>query len=820
MDDLRHFFCLVVLAISDVMDEEKKARAGDAAESPWRPGTPAAAVEVDCDGGPPLLEPCEHTVYEQDYIDWVCASVRNNNNVPMCKARTCAVSGNINIMVCMECEMRYCVAHAPRHASMSQHWVALGCWDMSTAHCYECGDDFNISDKKKDEPRMEVDTEAGGHASWLAYGYANAAAKWIANYGNTVCLNSSMQGFTCPGNESAWGINEWGTMFSNEAGGHASQLADGHAHAIKGIPNFGNTCYLNSLVQCLLVLGKLRERMLGPDAPTEFIGVALHDLFVNAENANNSGVLLDPSTLLACVRSLSSQFEGTSMQDSHEVFCFLRDGLNENRKPPNMQDSGLSAVAPTFIDSIFGGQLSVTTSCKCCSYSSVSHDVFYDLSVPVPPRGSPAKSVELKLVPTIDKSNTEKIHNFAEGSEASDYQSPASELDLEDVFMVKTSEPLKDDCTKVEHTSQRKDDAHGPLQTQKEAQGQIIQVPIKAVDFLPQNMLLDAKVEGMDVRAMDSHIPEDIGPPPPVSPIRKGNARITSDSDIEENDGVVIDNEFNESGFGAEAKTFSEEVISKGKGKSCSSSIVYNEVEDNKSLASIAECLELHFKAEMVEWTCENCSKVTQKPLTVQGKYCELMMSSTNEDKSVGHQTEQSEMITCQDEQSSNLNSLAVEGTSSSKQPDGSDAHHKVMLTVDSVTKGITPGTICDEQDLASDNIANKKPECHEGVQEVVPSCVPGEKQSNMLSGQDQNASTLDEGGGKEVNLHHSAHQEEENQSGQNDTNKGGIQTCLISKLPSVLVIHLKRSLGPHKVIGHVSFKEILDVGLFMDPRY
>ncbi|KAL5221859.1 hypothetical protein ABZP36_026572 [Zizania latifolia] len=450
-------FCLMVLAISDVMDEEKRARAGDAAESPRtspRLGTPAAAMEVDSDSGPPPLEQCEHTVYEQDYIDWVSASVRHSNHAPMCNAYKCAVSGGINIMVCLDCESRYCIAHAPRHASIAQHWVAFGCWDMSTAHCYMCGEDFDISDKKKGVPRMAVDTddlkkdergmmfgnEAGGHASWLADGYANAI-KWIENYGNTGYLNSLMQGFTCPGNKDEWGINEWGTMFGNEAGGHASRLSDGHAHAIKGIPNYGNTCYLNSLVQCLLVLGKLRERMLGPDAPTEVIGVALHDLFVDADNANNSGVLLDPSTLLACVRSLSSRFEGTSMQDSHEVFCCLRDGLNENRKPPNMQDGGPSAVAPTFIDSVFGGQLSVTTSCKCCSYNSVSHDVFYDLSVPVPPRGSPAKSVELKLVPTIDKSNTEKIHNFAEGS---DYQSPASELDLEDVFMVKTSEPLKD----------------------------------------------------------------------------------------------------------------------------------------------------------------------------------------------------------------------------------------------------------------------------------------------------------------------------------------------------------------------------------------
>ncbi|KAL5229919.1 hypothetical protein ABZP36_028695 [Zizania latifolia] len=349
------------------------------------------------------------------------------------------------------------------------------------------------------------------------------------------------------------------------------------------------------------------------------------------------------------------------------------------------------------------------------------------------------------------------------------------------------------DSTKVEEISQSSDAVHGPLQTQEEAQGQGIQALLKAVDFLSQNTLFDVKVEGMDVIAADSHIPEDI---PEL---------------------------INEPELIAEAKTLPAEVISEDKGKSQSSNTVYNEAEVIKPLASIEECLELHFKAEMIEWTCDSCSKAAQNPGIIPGKYSEPMMSSTNQDTTVdGDQTEQSEKITGRNEQSSNLNSSAVEGTSSSMQPHGSDSQNQVMLTVDSITKGITitPGRICVEQDLASDSIANKKPESHDGAQEAIPSCIPAEKRANLLSCQDQNASTLDEGRGEEVKLHHSALQVEENQSEQEDMNKGAIQTRLISKLPPVLVIHLKRSLRSDKVIGHVSFKEILDMGLFVDPSY
>ncbi|KAF0898189.1 hypothetical protein E2562_001833 [Oryza meyeriana var. granulata] len=219
----------------------------------------------------------------------------------------------------------------------------------------------------------------------------------------------------------------------------------------------------------------------------------------------------------------------------------------------------------------------------------------------------------------------------------------------------------------------------------------------------------------------------------------------------------------------------------------------------------------------MIEWNCGKCSKVAQKPGVILGKYSEPILPSTKEDTTVGvgDQNGQSEKITCQNEQSSKLE---VECTSSSSQPHGSGSQHQVMLTVDSISKGNTPGTISGEQDLASDNIRNKNSECHEGVEEAAPSCAPAEKHAKLLSGQDQNASTLDEGRGEQVKLDHSAHQVEENQNKQKHKNEGAIQTRLFHKLPPVFTIHLMRYLGPDKVVGHVSFKEILDLGLFVDP--
>uniref|UniRef100_A0ACD5YB55 Uncharacterized protein n=1 Tax=Avena sativa TaxID=4498 RepID=A0ACD5YB55_AVESA len=82
-------------------------------------------------------------------------------------------------------------------------------------------------------------------------------------------------------------------------------------------------------------------------------------------------------------------------------------------------------------------------------------------------------------------------------------------------------------------------------------------------------------------------------------------------------------------------------------------------------------------------------------------------------------------------------------------------------------------GKSCDEKDLASCSTADEKAESHESA---APSFLP------------------------------------------TDGNGGANETQLISKLPPVLTIQLERyTPGRSKLKGHVSFKEILDLGPFMD---
>uniref|UniRef100_A0A0D9XA18 Uncharacterized protein n=1 Tax=Leersia perrieri TaxID=77586 RepID=A0A0D9XA18_9ORYZ len=829
------------------MDEKKRPSEGDAPEIPQkspRLEQPTDLIDpwrqIGSNGG---THRCQHLLCGQDDIDLAITLIKTSIDSPICNVCKCDDSEGRIFLVCLDCEWRHCTRHAEQHAQVTRHWIALMYIAPNVAHCFACDDSYSISgvlfgermavDKgefsisacNKDDKGMMVDNEADDHASAVteastsdigtprcdhysiytedeidqvqrlvisgnitrmcssdcdnsrglmifvclgcqktfctahAYEHVKNTKHLIALLYHTPCLACCFQ---CD-RISVLIVEVDGRMpVDNETGGRASGSVIGHANAIKGIPNLGNTCYLNSL--CLLVLGRLRARILEPDAQMGRLGKVLRCLFEDTDCVNNSGGTLDPTMLLDCVRTLEPRFVGTPMEDSHEALCCLRNGLdNEERmiKSRNMQDGFPSAMAPTVFYSVFGGGLSFTILCKRCSFRSVSHAVFHDLSVPIPPKKSSAKSVESpawtkahrsqqkihsNLFEPIQKRNTDKTHTIAEDT---DSQSIASEL--EDVVMVKTSEALGVDSTEVEQISQSKDVAQDPLQIQTDK--------VQGKATFPQHVLFDVKIEGMDVATTDCHIPEDIGPPPPVPPLREENAQIESSTDVGKNDSAVLDDVYSEPEISSEPKTdiFSAEVTTEDKGRTGSSDIVCEKAQNIETLASIDECLELYFKAQMIEWVCENCSKVAQKLDIIQGIYSGPILSSINEDTTVGDKRGHSEKVTCQSEQ------------------------------------------------------CNKRPECCEGVQDAVPSCVPSEKQNNFLSSQYQNT-TLDD-----VSGNHSANQVEESQNELKDGNKGPIQTCLISKLPHVLAIHLKRNLGPNKVIGHISFKETLDMGLSED---
>ncbi|KAL6846813.1 hypothetical protein ACP4OV_024261 [Aristida adscensionis] len=326
-----------------------------------------------------------------------------------------------DLWVCLDCGRHFCggavadtkpYGHARRHAKQDRHWWAAKFDDPTVAYCLSCEKEVSI-----EMPKVE-------HAVSVAADDKMAAAE-----------DSNASGFV-----------------------------NCHGNVIKGLPNLRNTCFFNAVLQNLLALDRLRSKMLGPDVPTGPLSMSLKKLFVETSASNGAGGALSPKSLFSSICSKYPQFRGYQMQDSHELLrCFL-DGLRtEETEARKLAEDVSNAGVPTIVDSIFGGELSSTVSSTECSHSSVKHDQILDLSLPVPSRRPPAKSVSsppakrtkqsirdrnksrrygklpVRVSPTVEESNKEKIPTVAERN---DSQVPGSESGQ----VVSEKEPEPSDC--------------------------------------------------------------------------------------------------------------------------------------------------------------------------------------------------------------------------------------------------------------------------------------------------------------------------------------------------------------------------------------
>ncbi|OWZ12118.1 Ubiquitin-specific protease [Phytophthora megakarya] len=191
---------------------------------------------------------------------------------------------------------------------------------------------------------------------------------------------------------------------------------------VVGISNLGNTCFMNSMLQCLINTAPLREYFLKKDPET---GTPFFTKEINRENPlgmkgimavdfasllrkmwSNEFKVVTPTKLKSVIGQYAPQFAGYQQQDSQELMNFLLDGLHEdlNRvkskpytKPVERNGRGDAEVAleewQQFLrrnDSIivdnFMGQLRshVTCSNPDCGNESITFDPYMNLSVPIP----------------------------------------------------------------------------------------------------------------------------------------------------------------------------------------------------------------------------------------------------------------------------------------------------------------------------------------------------------------------------------------------------------------------------------------------------
>eukprot|EP00761_Pharyngomonas_kirbyi_P013246 gb/GECH01013273.1/.p1 GENE.gb/GECH01013273.1/~~gb/GECH01013273.1/.p1 ORF type:complete len:588 (+),score=110.07 gb/GECH01013273.1/:1-1764(+) len=181
---------------------------------------------------------------------------------------------------------------------------------------------------------------------------------------------------------------------------------------LTGIDNLGNTCFMNSVFQCLFHLNELRNYFLSGEysnhinSNSEFKGVVAKEFAaVSKRLCNDPGTSISISSFKRVIDKVSPQFIGFQQHDSQELLRFLLDGLHEDlnqikgkRPYQEMEDIEGEHVINTsdrwwnyhlsrnksFISNIFSGQLKNSVTCLSCGHESLSFDPFMDLSLPIP----------------------------------------------------------------------------------------------------------------------------------------------------------------------------------------------------------------------------------------------------------------------------------------------------------------------------------------------------------------------------------------------------------------------------------------------------
>lgn len=629
----------------------------------------------------------------------------------------------------------------------------------------------------------------------------------------------------------------------------AGRSSDGKGYTVRGLPNVGNTCFFNSVLQNLFAIGDLRDYFANLDRPMGPITMSLKKLFDITSMVVDED--LNPKHLLSSIRSKAPQFEGYQQQDSHELLRCLLDGLNseevdERTGSDSVEDEACKVAPPTFVESVFGGQLSSTVCCSACGSSSKVYEQFLDLSLPIPAKGRPAKRFQASppkkaklrkkegfrgggrsrekrksdvVTPVVSKSTAEDVGDpSSTGASCLDSDSvaePAGELqDADDAWMdyLGTPEPSED------HGGSDPENAASSVDQGVDEKKQ----PSDGTDAIesPKISCSGNELPGgeAELKTGEAENPLHVRESEVFGPANKEGVLSTEAND--DLRGSTYKHKENEESFEGIGDLFDEpEVISGVKASHetngntqcaplCGNNSESNEDEVDREI-SLDSCLALFSQPELLSngqgWYCENCPKILkqQRIEELDGKDCTDSLQMN-----VNSRPDKYSAITVSDEV---CDSDVI----------GRRAESEMRVTRSQSRKAKQSGfAAISDLDQVEDHLHSKPTQLRPPQNEaddyddsqtlrVSNKVVKASRANPQLAGQVCRMKDIEDKGVESCDV---------------KVKRDATKQMLISKAPPVLTVHLKRFFqNAHghlrKINGHVTFSEILDLGPSLDKR-
>ncbi|GMH97272.1 hypothetical protein TrVE_jg6337 [Triparma verrucosa] len=167
-----------------------------------------------------------------------------------------------------------------------------------------------------------------------------------------------------------------------------------------GLRNLGNTCFLNSTLQCLCYSPVFSQCLLLPPPtssakPPSRITLILRNLLktMHCSPSNKTTSAVNPSPLVSRLRELSKNFKPHRQEDAHEFLITLLSHLQDSelllagidsRKSGWRDRLGLKRLDETsLVHRMFGGYLRSQILCTKCGFKSNTYDPFLDLALDI-----------------------------------------------------------------------------------------------------------------------------------------------------------------------------------------------------------------------------------------------------------------------------------------------------------------------------------------------------------------------------------------------------------------------------------------------------
>lgn len=170
---------------------------------------------------------------------------------------------------------------------------------------------------------------------------------------------------------------------------------DGDGGGVCGLRNQGNTCFMNSGLQCLMSCRKLSEYFINRTRegavdrhPSNASLVDGYSELIAQVHGGEARVVT-PSKIKASMGAVYEEYKENEEQDAVEfvtrLLDMLHEGLAEKAAGSRKASEGLVGTGRSIVTDLFFFELGSTLTCKGCGRSKVSVEPGMCLSLPVPP---------------------------------------------------------------------------------------------------------------------------------------------------------------------------------------------------------------------------------------------------------------------------------------------------------------------------------------------------------------------------------------------------------------------------------------------------